>query len=193
MRRFGLFTILSAILVGFLALATPSFAFSESGSHGWTKRPLLLRDGPGTEYAVTGQLPGLVEIKILRCQRLWCVVDGNGGRGWTNLGRVKFGLPPDGNLIQRQPRYPSGGPGQVCFFTGTNYTGQSFCAAPGKVFEDLALNGLDNHFSSVQLQGDVSVDACRDRFFQSYCERIITSQPVLDQYLVRNLTSVRAY
>lgn len=38
-----------------------------------------------------------------------------------------------------------------------------------------------------------SAAACRDRFFQSYCERIVSSQPVLDQYLVRNLSSIRVY
>ena len=53
----------------------------------------------------------------------------------------------------------------------------------GRVFNDFALLNMDNHFRSVQITGSLSVAACRDRFFQSYCERIITSQPVLDQYL----------
>ena len=38
-----------------------------------------------------------------------------------------------------------------------------------------------------------SAALCRDRFFQSYCERIIESQPVLDHYLRRNLSSIRMY
>jgi len=193
MRRFGLLTTLYAIMATVLALANPAFAASESGSHGWSTQPLVLRDGPGAAYAVTGTIPGMVAIKILRCQKLWCVVDGEGGRGWTDKGSVSFGVEPDGGLFDIDPDYASGGPGQVCFFTGTNYTGQSFCAGPGQVFRDLALSGLDNHFSSVQLDGNISVAACRDRFFQSYCERIVRSQPVLDQYLVRNLSSVRVY
>ena len=89
--------------------------------------------------------------------------------------------------------YPAGGPGSVCFYEGRNFTGASLCAGPGQVFNDLTLYGHDNRFSSVEITGDVSVAACRDRGFQSYCERIIESQPVMDQYLVRNLSSIRVY
>ena len=193
MRRFGLVTIVSALLAAVLALATPAFAFSESGSHAWSARVLVLRDGPGAAYAVTGQIPAEVAIKVLRCQRMWCVVDGEGGRGWTSKDHVAFGKTPRDGLFEISPDYASGGPGQVCFFTGRNYTGTSVCAGPGQVFQDLALSGIDNAFSSVELRGNISVAACRDRFFQSYCERIIASQPVLNQYLVRNLSSVRVY
>lgn len=79
--------------------------------------------------------------------------------------------------------------GHVCFFSGPNYTGSSFCAGPGRVVRDLALLDLDNQFSSVQVIGGVTVAACRDRSFQSYCERIVVSQPVLDPYLNDNLSS----
>ncbi len=49
----------------------------------------------------------------------------------------------------------------------------------GRVIQDLALLNLDNVFSSVEIRGG-SVAACRDRFFASYCERIIESHTPTD-------------
>lgn len=180
------FTLLAAALV-------PALAASETGSHGWALEDLTLRNGPGSAYAVTGSISENAAIRVLRCQKVWCLVDGPGGRGWTASARVGFGRTPEGPLFAIQPDYPAGGPGSVCFYSGTNYTGASFCAGPGEVFPDLALHGVDNHFASVKLEGNVSVAACRDRKFQSYCERIIESQPALDRFLLRNLSSARVY
>jgi hypothetical protein len=185
------------LVVALLALlsffAAPALGASESGTQGWSLQNLTLRSGPGAAYAVTGEIPAKVAIKVLRCQRLWCNVDGEGGRGWTSKDNIGFGLVPEDWLGTKSPDYPAGGPGQICFFEGTNYTGYSLCAGPGQVFQDLALYSLDNRFSSVEITGDVSAAACRDRFFQSYCERIIESQPVMDRYLARNLSSIRVY
>lgn len=175
------------------ASVVPSLAASESGSHGWALQSLSLRSGPGAAYDFSGTIAENSAIKILRCQKVWCLVDGPGGRGWTALERVGFGTAPEGPLFAIQPDYPAGGPGSVCFYTGTNYTGASFCAGPGQVFPDLALYGVDNSFSSVQVNGNVSAAACRERKFHSYCERIIASQPVLDRFLNRNLSSIRVY
>ena len=196
MRRPGLYASALAALFALLTLAITApaaLAFSESGSHGWSTRALTLRSGPGAAYDVTGEIPADVAIKVLRCQRLWCVVDGDGGRGWTSLEFIAFGRTSTDWPGGINPNYPEGGPGSVCFYEGTHFTGTSICAGPGRVFADLALLNLDNRFSSVEIIGNVSAAACRDRFFQSYCERIITSQPVLDQYLRRALSSVRIY
>ncbi len=184
---------LTALAFALAAMLTTAFAATEAGSHGWSTANLILRDGPGTAYAITGEIPAYSAIKILRCQRLWCVVDGPGGRGWTSKDHVSFGRTPTPWPGGINPDYAYGEAGQVCFYTGKNYTGYRFCAVGGEVFPDLALRGLDNVFSSVEIIGRTSVAACRDRFFQSYCERIVVSQPVLDQYLVRNLSSVRVY
>jgi hypothetical protein len=185
--------LLLAAFVLIALAASPAFAASESGTLAWSTDALQLRNGPGVAYDVTGEIATDTQIKVLRCQRLWCVVDGVGGRGWTSKDDIAFGKTPTDWPGGIHPNYPSGGPGSICFFEGTNYTGASVCVVPGRTIQDLALLNLDNRFSSVQLTGDVSVAACRDRFFQSYCERIIESQPVLDQYLLRNLSSVRTY
>lgn len=184
---------LTVALTLLATLVSPAFAASESGSHGWALQPLSLSDGPGAAYAITGTIAENSAIRILRCQKVWCLVDGPGGRGWTAKERVGFGRTPQGPLFAIQADYPAGGPGQVCFYTGTNYTGSAFCAGAGEVFPDLALYGVDNSFASVKISGNVSAAACRERKFHSYCERIIASQPVLNRYLARNLSAIRIY
>lgn len=187
-----LLTLLLA-LVACAATAPTALAFSENGSHGWSTGELTLFNGPGPAYEYVGSIQADVAIKVLRCQRLWCLVDEGGNRGWTSKDRIAFGRTSTDWPGGINPDYRSGGPGTVCLFEGTNYTGMSICAGPGRVFSDLALFNLDNNFSSIQITGDVSAALCRDRFFQSYCERVIESQPVLDQYLNNELSSVRVY
>ncbi|WP_046142175.1 SH3 domain-containing protein [Devosia soli] len=186
---------LRAVLsVGFgLSLLIPAFAFSDVGSHGWALQDLTLRTGPGAAYEVSGEVAENSAIRVLRCQVNWCLVDNGPDRGWTSRERVGFGKTPEGPLFSIQPDYPAGGPGSVCFYEGRNFTGASLCAKSGQVFTDLKLYGYDNRFLSVEINGNVSAAACRDRGFQSYCERIIESQPVLHQYLARNLSSIRVY
>lgn len=188
MRHIGrLLTSLAALI---LLAASSAFAASESGTHAWSTDPLTLRAGPGLAYALTGQIAADAPIKVLRCEELWCNVDGAGGRGWTSKQFIAFGLTSADWPGGINPDYPTGG--SICFYSGTNFTGAEFCASSGRVIHDLALLGLDNAFSSVRVHG-ASVAACRDRGFQSYCERIIDSQPVLDGYLRRALSSIRVY
>lgn len=182
------------LAIGFgLSLFSPVMAASDVGSHGWARVDLTLRAGPGSEHGVAGSIAEDSAVRILRCQINWCLVDGEGARGWTSREALSFGAGPDGPLFVVRPDYPAGGLGTVCFYEGRNYTGTSFCAGSGQVFSDLAAYGWDNRFSSVEVTGGVSAAACRERDFKSYCERIIESQPVLNQYLVRNLSSVRVY
>lgn len=191
MRRFGR---LLATLAGIIILATSATsAASLSGTHAWSSDPLTLRNGPGLAYDVTGEIAADLPIKVLRCEELWCAVDGPGGRGWTAKQFIVFGLTSTDWPGGVHPDYPQGGPGSVCFYQGANYAGGALCVGPGRVIHDLALLGLDNSFASVKVEGNVSAAVCRDRGFQSYCERIIASQPALDQYLRRALSSIRVY
>lgn len=189
MKLFQTFAIAAALTVSALS---PALA-ETTGSHGWSKQELTVRKGPGAAYDVTGTIPADIAIRIVRCQVNWCVVDGPGARGWTSRELLSFGTESDGPLFVIAPDYPDAEPGVVCFYTGTNYTGASLCGGPGQVFTDLALYGFDNSFRSVEVVGSVNAAACRDRSLQSYCERIIESQPVLDQFLASNLSSFRVY
>ena len=188
MRYFGrLLTALAALV--FLA-TTSAFAASEAGTHAWSSSTLTLRDGPGLAYGVTGEIAADLPIKVLRCEELWCAVDGDGGRGWASKQFIVFGLTSTDWPGGVNPDYPSGG--TVCFYQGTNYTGGELCFGSGRVIHDLDLLGIDNSFASVAVNG-ASVAACRDRGFQSYCERIVADQPALDPYLRRALSSLRVY
>ncbi|RZA28951.1 MAG: hypothetical protein EOP02_05935 [Proteobacteria bacterium] len=187
-----LISIVLALGLGFASIA-PAMAESDVGSHGWALVDLGLRNGPGAAFEVTGEIAEDSAIRILRCQVNWCLVDGDGGRGWTSREAVGFGRTSEGPLFSIQPNYPAGGPGTVCFYEGRNYTGASLCAETGQVFNDLTRYGYDNRFASVEVTGNVSAAACRDRSFQSYCQRIVESQPVLDEFLVRNISSIRVY
>ena len=188
MHYFGrLLTALAAIV---LFATGAAFAASESGTHAWSTDTLILREGPGIEYDVNGQIAADLRIKVLRCEELWCIVDGEGGRGWTGKQSIAFGKTSADWPGGVNPNYPTGG--TICFYQGTNFTGAELCLSSGRVIPDLALLGLDNRFSSARVYG-ASAAACRDRDFQSYCERIIADQPVLDQYLRHALSSIRVY
>jgi hypothetical protein len=163
------------------------------GSLAWTIRPAVLLDGPGSAYRHRGEVDGAVHVRVTRCQKLWCHVRASSGSGWVSKGDLSFGTVPRGPFTGPRLGYPAGGPGTVCFFEGTNYTGRSVCAGPGHVVRDLKLSAFENSFSSVSVDGNVSATLCRDRFFQSYCQRIIKSQPRLTGSLNNAASSLHVY
>jgi uncharacterized protein YraI len=185
---------LFALLALTLASATPALAGNTGyGTPAWSRAPLTLLDGPGAGYAVVGAIADDQAITVYRCTVSWCLVQDGRSRGWAALSKLHFGLSSADPLTGPRLNYGSGGPGQVCFFEGANYTGASVCMGPGQVFKDLKLARMDNRFSSVSVEGHVSAAVCRDSDFQSYCTRIITSQPVLNRYLNREASSIRVY
>jgi hypothetical protein len=174
-----------------LLAATSSSAHTLSGSHAWSKSTLELRTGPGTKYAITGAIAGITPVKVLRCQKQWCVVDGPTGRGWTNISDIDFGRTTQNVAFNIPAKDMSNG--EMCFYEGANYTGAYFCLSSGNTVRDLALAGWDNRVNSVLITVPTSAALCRDRTFQSYCEVITESQPRLNRYLARNLSSLRVY
>lgn len=184
MDRFA--RLLTAALATMLlaAFSLPATAQTASGTHAWSTTTLPLRDGPGTAYHNTGQIAADVPVMVQRCQNLWCLVDGDGVRGWTSKQYIDFGRGPSVTVVTARSA-------PACFYSGANYSGTELCLPSGRVIQDLALLGIDNGFASVRIEGAGSVSVCRDRFFQSYCERITASQPALDQYLFHNLSSIR--
>lgn len=185
-RRFA-----AIVLLAIATLATPAAA-AETGTPAWLINGSNLLEGPGGAYQVTGELGDETRIRVDRCSGLWCKIHAEGARGWVLLQNVSFGQEPRGPLTGPRLNYPSGG-GTVCFYTGANYSGAAYCHPSGFVMPDLLLAGIDNSFSSVQIEGSASVTACRDRKFQSYCERIIESQPVLNGFLDDSLSSFRIW
>lgn len=185
---------LFALLALALAAATPALAGGPGyGTPAFSTTALTLFEGPGAAYDTTGAIETDQDVLVYRCTMLWCLVGKGHERGWASIDHLNFGLSPAPAFSGPRLNYASGGPGQVCLFEGHNYTGASICAGAGRVFNDLLLYRLDNRFSSVSVEGNVSVALCRDRDFQSYCERVTTSQPRLDKFLDNHLSAVRVY
>jgi hypothetical protein len=163
------------------------------GSLAWTIRPAVLFDGPGTAYDRRGDVDGAVHVRVTRCQKLWCHINASSGSGWVSKANLNFGTGPHGPFSGPRLAYPSGGPGKVCFYEGANYTGRALCGGPGFVIRDLKLTAFENRFSSVSIEGNVSATLCRDRFFQSHCQRITKSQPRLNGFLANAASSLHVY
>ena len=188
--RHFLYALLALTLCG----AAPVLAAGTGyGTPAWSTQPLTLFEGPGGAYDTVGAIAADQPVLVYRCTVLWCVVENGTERGWASLASLSFGQTSADRFSGPRLNYGSGGPGQVCFYEGRNYTGASVCAGPGEVFNDLLLSHIDNRFSSVSVEGDVSAAVCRDRDFQSYCQRVIVSQPVLNRYLDNEVSSVRIY
>lgn len=179
--------------LAFLVLGTAATMAAQVGTPAWSIRPLVLMEGPGTAYDVVGEIDGQVRIYVDRCSRQWCRVHSGRSAGWTSLYDIAFGNVLRGPLYLAPIPYKSGGPGLVCLYEGRNFTGTAFCATSGTIVSDFLLLHADNVFSSVSIEGDVSVDLCRDRGFHSYCERINDSEAALNRFLDNNVSAMQVY
>lgn len=176
-----------------LVLGVHSAQALETGTPAWTTRAVTLLEGPGAAYDPVGDVAAETRIYIERCTELWCRVRSGGLRGWADTAALTFGQDPNPPLSGPRLDYKSGGPGTVCLYEGHGFTGASICGSTGYVIRDLLLYRADNRFSSVSIEGNVSVTLCRDREFRSHCERINESQSALDGFLDNAVSSVRVY
>lgn len=188
MRAFKL--ILAALL---LAAGTLAAQALETGTPAWTTRPVTLLEGPGSAYDAVGDVEGEARIYVERCSKLWCQIRAGSVRGWADMAALSFGQEPKPPLSGPRLDYKSGGPGTVCLYEGHDFTGASVCHGTGFVAPDLLLYHADNAYSSVSIEGNVSVTLCRDRGFKSYCERINDSRSTLPGFLDNAVSSIRIY
>ena len=68
--------------------------------------------------------------------------------------------------------------GEVCFYTGTNFTGAHFCATIGTNAPSLSPRWNDR-IASVEVKGLVSAKVCSDRSYSGQCLVIDASHPRL--------------
>lgn len=186
-----------AVLAALLVVA-PASAVQPVGSAGWTTDGWTsfsgtLYAGPGTRYDEVGTVDADIRVRVERCSQRWCQIRTSDARGWISLDMLSFGQAPGGWLAGPTLNIERGGKGQVCFYEGTGFTGDSFCADSGRVIRDLALIGRDNAIRSVEIGDGVSAVVCRDRGFRSYCEAVSESQPHLDGLLTSSISSIRVY
>jgi len=194
LKSLSLTKLLSAVLAIALFALTPQSAFAGKahlyGSNAWTKGSGGLLSGPGAGYALVGSLEAETRVLVDRCTMGWCQLRSGGQAGWFPLHRLDFGQ----FTVWNGPRlnYPSGGPGYVCFFSGNNFSGSSFCSGPRTYVRDLALLGRDNQVRSVQVVGNASAIVCADFNLTSYCVRVVQSEQLPDG-LRGSVTSYRVY
>ena len=183
----------SLSVLAVLVLGTFAASAAQVGTPAWSIRPLVLMEGPGKAYDVVGEIDAKVRIYVDRCSKQWCRVHSGRSAGWASLYDIAFGNVIRGPFYLAPIPYKSGGPGVVCLYEGHHFTGASFCAKSGTRIRDFLLLHADNRYSSVSIEGDVSVDLCRDRDFHSYCERINDSESALHGFLDNNVSSMQVY
>lgn len=182
---------LASIAAGLMMVAPADAALY--GTPAWTNKALAMRAGPGGDYAVTGGVQGEIRILVFRCTEGWCQIKTNADLGWVDQAKLSFGRFPGNTFTNGVPSIPSGGPGTACFYTGVNFTGSYSCVGPGYFVKDLALTGDDNKIGSIRLEGEISVTACRDFDFSSYCERIVASKGYLGPFLTKSISSLHVH
>ncbi len=174
------------LALGFTAFSLPANAH-EPGSPAWVISDTDLRSGPGVRYPLTTSVAKGDAVTITRCSDRWCQIAG--ADDWLSIDGLSFGQEALGPRSGPKFNTGRGGPGQVCFFDGLNYSGNSVCQPSGGVARDLALLGWDNQIASVSIDGDVSVNLCRDRNFASYCVLVDQSTPRLERLLLNAASS----
>ncbi|HEX4297882.1 MAG TPA: hypothetical protein VHZ56_07650 [Devosia sp.] len=166
-----------------------SGAWTDDG--GWVNTASELFHGPGPQYGEIGTVGGGLRVRVDRCSGLWCQIHAKNLSGWMRLGDLSFGQFPAGSPESRAV-YPIRFGGPVCFYSGSNFTGEQTCYSQGAVTRDLLLAGRDNSFASVKVNGG-SVLACRDRFFRSYCVILNKDERHLEPLLSRSISSIEVY
>lgn len=181
-----------AIIGALLGFALPTLA-NEVGNSAWVLADTTLKTGPGNQYPETSLTLNQGEaVVIARCSSRWCRIANT--VGWLSIDKLSFG---------REARTPffsikasmgeDDEDGKICLFSGENYTGTAICLPPGSTLRDLALTNFDNTIASVTVQGNVSVNLCRDANFSSYCLRYDQSTPQIDRLLSNAVSSYRVY
>lgn len=126
---------------------------------------------------------------------------GNNGGGFGNGGGFNFdfgfGNQPQYPEPQRPPRPQRPQPpvyedAQACFYSNTNFRGDSFCVDQGDNFDDLP-RSWDDRIRSVEVFGGARVDLCTDEGLSGACASVRTSQSRLPRQLDRDASSLEVY
>lgn len=178
-----------------------------------------VRTGPSTSYAIVDQLYAGENVEVTQCQSGWCYVQHSGPDGWVSGNYLSIANQPQPQP-QPQPNDPDcnfglqvgpGGPNfsincgngnptpppapvtpKVCFHSGNNYSGNSFCVNAGSGNSNLG-GYWNDRISSVQVQSGASVQVCRNSGFGGFCQTYSSSVPVLNGFLNNQISSYQTY
>ena len=182
---------LSGIVV-FTAISATTFS-SLAGTPALVINSSDLRDGPSVAYAFSGSAVEGSAVSVERCMGHWCLIKADPATGWIDKSKLSFGQHARGPVSGPKFDRKSGGPGEVCFYEGENFSGRYVCGPSGFVIGDLAKTGFDNRIRSIGVSGNVSAMACRDFFLSSHCEHVTADTPALSRLLAGNVSSIRVY
>jgi hypothetical protein len=168
-----------------------------------------VRGGPGTSFAVVDTLrPGQL-VDVLGCRSGWCFVEKSGPDGYVSSSYLRRGssggttFEPNFNLSFNFPQgsfsIGSGGvsigvgpgagpdrppssslPGDVCFYSGTGYTGSRFCMDEGDMTPYVGA-AWNNRISSFRNPLGLSVTVCDDAGYD-ICRTYRTSATSLGSF-----------
>ncbi len=188
-----LFTNLKNVIFLAFTMFFFSCVFAFAGTPALTIKEVDLRYGPGTNYKSDFIIEGGADVIVERCSNRWCLISNRSAKGWVSIDKLSFGNAPKPAFSGPKRDQILQGDGEICFYSGANFSGEAICSSTGMVVPDLALYGRDNSFASISVEGEISAMVCRDMKFSSYCETITQDQPVLSRFLKRAISSYRVW
>lgn len=174
------------------------------------KSTVNVRSGPGTSFAIVDSLSPGEDVEVLGCRSGWCYVEKAGPDGYVSasyLRRTSGGsatVEPNFNLSFNfpqgsvsignggvsigvgpgaTPRPPDGGgsqPGDVCFYSGSGYSGSRFCMDEGE-FTPYVGPEWNNRISSIRNPDGLRVTVCDDAGYDD-CRTYRTSARSLGDF-----------
>ena len=103
-----------------------------------------------------------------------------------------FGNGNPGPFPPQRPRPPRPQQSQACFYSSTNFRGDSFCVGRGESYDYLP-GDWDDRIRSVEVFGRARVDLCRDEDLEGACVTLRDSQSRLPRQLDRRASSLEVY
>lgn len=174
---------------------------------------------PNTHSQLVNKLPVGYAVDLGACDHGWCLVTALGVTGFTPQTNVQAGAPPAPQpQPQPQPQRPNpdfsfdfgfgnANPGplppnyypprhhrrdQACFYSRTNFRGDSFCLERGDRIRDLPRQ-WDQRIRSVEVFGRARVDLCRGEFLQGTCLKLRSSRTRLPFRFDSKASSLEVY
>ena len=168
-----------------------------------------VRSGPGTGFPKVDTLSPGEQVDVLGCQSGWCYVDKDGPNGYVSSSYIRrsgggsggfganfnlsfnfpqgsFSIGTDGGAVVigggNPPPSPGGGslPGDVCFYSGSGYSGSRFCMDEGDLTPYVGAQ-WNNRISSIRNPDGLSVLVCDDAGYDD-CRTYRTSAQSLGSF-----------
>jgi len=179
-----------------------------------------VRTGPSVSYNKVDTLHTGENVEVKQCQNGWCYVEHSGPDGWVSANylsrnsysnnnsgnysggnsdpdnRFSYGFGSNGthfgfsfgNPPQNWPR-PQTQP-KASYYSGTNYTGYSFCVNSGQSVGFVGQIWNDK-ISSVRVFNGASTTMCQHANYGGFCRTTSRNEPALGPWLNDQISAIR--